>query len=95
MKKIHIVSLGHTTGSALKQQIESFVGEYANVEYSTLSEVNETDLVCDLLVYTSDFGYESAKHIQPDGIDSIVAGRVINHKRLEKLLPFLKEHRYF
>ncbi|MGL5312470.1 MAG: sigma-54 interaction domain-containing protein [Peptostreptococcaceae bacterium] len=86
MKKIIIISLGHETGKSLKFQLENILKENIKIDYFTICDKVQTDLECDLIVFSSE---EVAKLVFRN-IDInkkyVIVKRVIQHELIDKLL---------
>ncbi|WP_168198196.1 sigma-54 interaction domain-containing protein [Crassaminicella thermophila] len=86
MKKLIIVSMGKTTGDSIGHQIKSLIGRYVTIEKVPIYKVQEVDIACSLVLFTSDVvARMSLKYIK-ENIPFLIARRIINHNNIEKVI---------
>ncbi|MDD2482637.1 MAG: sigma 54-interacting transcriptional regulator, partial [Lutispora sp.] len=91
MKKLIIVCPGRVTSINLANQLEKIFGEYAEVQHYCLEDDFNFDINNALVVLSSPQVID--KRIQTlinDGMDYVVARRVINHRYISELLSLPK-----
>lgn len=86
MKKLLIISLGKVTGSSIAQQLNALIGDFVIIKTIRATEINDSDMDCDLILFTSDVVQSVCMNKIRKDIDHIIAKRVINHKNIEKLI---------
>lgn len=86
MKRLVIISEGKNTGIRLYNQLTRLMGEYIIINNMLISELKDTPIIADLIVFTSTFVKGRAlRYIDPN-INSIVAKRVIDHKNIKAII---------
>ncbi|MCD5415356.1 MAG: sigma 54-interacting transcriptional regulator [Clostridiales bacterium] len=86
MKKLIVVSKGKNTGDAIVDQVNWLTEERFLVELVLISNLANANLKCDLILYTSERIADFASEHFDENIPSLIASRVIDYKKIEKLI---------
>ena len=86
MKKLILVSMGKATGEAILRQLKSLIGQNIILETVLMSEIAQTKIKCDLVLFTSDFIANAALQHFTEYIPYLIAKRLINHKNIEGVI---------
>lgn len=91
MKRIVVISPGRRAAINLSMQIEKFFGEYLEVKFFCLEDDIDFDISDSLVVISShDAIDKKVKALMDQGMEYILARRVINHRYIGELLELPK-----
>lgn len=85
-KRIMVVSIGDDTGEVISNQLKQLFGERVSVDRALVSMVTEEKLQCDLLLLSNPITAKLLMEYCPVDTQKLVAMRVINHKRIGRLI---------
>lgn len=91
MKRLIVISPGRTTAINLAIQLDRFFGKYTEVTPFCLEDEFDFDISNSLVVISSREAIdERVRSLIDEGMDYILARRVINHRNIEELLELPK-----
>lgn len=85
-KKIALITGTEGTRVTLKEQLEGYVGDFANIYTYAIDEGIKEKINADLVVISTELIYEDAIKFIQSPCPFIIARRVINYSEIEKLL---------
>ncbi len=92
MNKILVVTIGSTTEKSLYNQLQSTIGSFVDVQSIRGNEFKNNEEY-ELLVFSSPDSFKYVQSRTQVTVPYIIAERVVNHKKLIKLVALPKESR--